>query len=282
MSLSFWKMSGAGNDFIVLNPRVSEIPVPIAEFVRRVCTRRLSAGADGVILVEPSERSDADVRIRFFNPDGGEFDTCGNGSRCAARFAHESGLAPAEFTMATGAGPVTAVVRGDRVRIGFTDPRALQLDLAVTAPGGRRSGHRVEFGVPHFVLVVDRLPEGAIEPEARAIRNARELGPEGANVNYVEVEGSRDLAVRTYERGVEGETLACGSGCVSTSIALAAAGVVEPPVRVRTRSGAVLEVDFARSGDRFTGITLEGDARVIYRAELAPDATEWSGAPRSP
>ncbi|MGH7546021.1 MAG: diaminopimelate epimerase [Gemmatimonadota bacterium] len=282
MSLSFWKMSGAGNDFIVLNPRVSEIPAPIAEFVRRVCTRRLSAGADGVILVEPSESREADVRIRFFNPDGGEFDTCGNGSRCAARFAHETGLAPAEFTMATGAGPVTAVVRGDRVRIGFTDPRRLDLSVAVTADGERRSGHRVEFGVPHFVLVVDRLPEGAIEPEARAIRNARELAPEGANVNYVEVEGRRDLAVRTYERGVEGETLACGSGCVSTSIALAAAGLVEPPVRVRTRSGAVLEVDFTRSGDRFTGITLEGDARVIYRAELGPDATEWPGAPRSP
>lgn len=278
MSLSFWKLSGAGNDFVVLNPRVSEIPIPIAAFVRRVCTRRLSVGADGVILVEPSDDPAADVRVRFFNPDGGEFDTCGNGSRCAARFAHESGLAPAALTMATGAGLLSAVVRGDRVRIGFTDPRALDLDWAVTVEGERRVGHRVEFGVPHFVLPVERLPEGAIEPEARRIRHAPELGSPGANVNYVQVTGPHELAVRTYERGVEGETLACGSGCVSSSIALAAAGRVTPPVRVRTRSGAILEVDFARDGDRFTHITLEGDARLIYRAELGPDATAWPGA----
>lgn len=279
--MHFWKMSGAGNDFIVLNPRPPGFSEAVDEFVRRVCTRRLSVGADGVILVEPAEEPGAHVRVRFFNPDGGEFHTCGNGSRCAARFAHETGMAPAEMTMATGAGFVTAVVRGDGVRIGFTDPRRITLDLALTVDGERRLGHRVEFGEPHFIFPVTALPEGPIEPDARKMRHAPELGPAGANVNYVQVTGPGALGVRTYERGVEGETLACGSGCVSTAIALAAAGRVTPPVRIRTRSGAFLRVDFAREGDRFTRITLEGDARIVYRAELGPDATEWPEAPGS-
>lgn len=282
MAVSFWKMSGAGNDFVVLNPREADLPARPDELARRLCTRRLSAGADGVILVEPSVEPGTHVRVRFFNPDGGEFDTCGNGSRCAARFAYETGLAPAEMTMATGAGPVSAVVRGDRVRIGLTDARRLDLDVAITVDGERHVGHRVEFGVPHFVVLVDALPDGPIESEARKLRHARELAPQGANVNYAAVTGPSALAVRTYERGVEGETLACGSGCVSTSIALAAAGRVTPPVRVRTRSGAVLEVDFVREGDRFTRITLEGDARIVYRAELGPDALTWPEAPASP
>ncbi len=211
--LGFWKMSGAGNDFIVLNPREVEPPAAVWEqVVRRWCTRRMSIGADGVIFVEPADDPGADVRVRFFNPDGGEFDTCGNGSRCAARFAFEAGLAPAEMKIATGAGIVSATVRGDRVRVGFTEPRRVALDVAVTVDGARRVGHCVEFGVPHFVLTVEALPEGAIEPEARKLRHASELGPAGANVNYVEVTGPAGLAVRTYERGVEAETLACGSG----------------------------------------------------------------------
>ncbi len=281
--LGFWKMSGAGNDFIVLNPREVEPPAAVWEqVVRRWCTRRMSIGADGVIFVEPADDPGADVRVRFFNPDGGEFDTCGNGSRCAARFAFEAGLAPAEMKIATGAGIVSATVRGDRVRVGFTEPRRVALDVAVTVDGARRVGHCVEFGVPHFVLTVEALPEGAIEPEARKLRHASELGPAGANVNYVEVTGPAGLAVRTYERGVEGETLACGSGCVSAAVALAAAGRVEPPVRVRTRSGSLLEVSFRREGDRFTEIWLEGDARIIYRAELGPDATQWAEAPAPP
>lgn len=277
--MHFWKMSGAGNDFIVLDPRQQDFPERIADFVRAVCARRLSVGADGVILVEPSSDPGADVRVRFFNPDGGEFDTCGNGSRCAARFAHEMGLAPAKLKMATGAGVLWASVRGERVRIGFTDPRRITLDLTITVDGERRVGHRVEFGVPHFVYPVSALPEGPIEPDARKMRHAPELGAAGANVNYARVEGPSALAIRTYERGVEGETLACGSGCVSAALALGAVGRVKPPVRIRTRSGALLEVDFAREGDRLTRVTLEGDARVVCRGELGPDATAWPATP---
>jgi diaminopimelate epimerase len=276
--IPFWKMSGAGNDFLVLNPRAAAARVDDPEFVRRVCTRRLSVGADGVVLVEPHDGRDAHVRVRFFNPDGSEFDTCGNGARCAARFAFETGLAPASLVMATGAGLWPAEVRGARVRLGFPPPRRIRLDTALRVDGRPVAGHFVEFGVPHLVVPVAALPEGPIEPEARKLRHAPELGPAGANVNYVQVLDRSRIAVRTYERGVEAETWACGSGSVSAALALARAGAVDPPVRVRVRSGAWLVVDFERTGDRVRGIVLEGDARVVYRAELGPDATEWAGA----
>lgn len=279
--IRFWKMSGAGNDFIVLNPREAEPPQALDEFVRLVCARRVSVGADGVVLVSPSANPQAHVRVRFFNPDGGEFDTCGNGARCAARFAFEAGLAPADMTMETGDGLLPATVRGERVRIAFADPRRIDLHMPVTVDGRRHVGHRVEFGVPHFVIPVERLPEGSIEAAARKIRYASELSPAGANVNYVELGSPNTVAIRTYERGVEGETLACGSGCVSAAVALAAEGRVTSPVRALTKSGSVLEVSFQREGDRFFAIRLEGEARIVYRAELGPDATTWLEGPPS-
>lgn len=237
-----------------------------------LCPRRTSVGADGLILIEPSERKDADVRVRFWNPDGGEAETCGNGTRCAARFAFIEGLARDEMMIETKGSDITAYVSGPLVTLRYAVKPSLARDLTVTAAEGTRSGHLVEVGVPHLVVQVASMPDGAIEPICRPLRYAPELGDPGANVNLVEIVDRHRIRIRTYERGVEEETLACGSGSMSSALALCAAGHLEPPVSVETRSGSVLTVRFQRETDgSFSQLELEGPARIVYWGTLARD-----------
>jgi diaminopimelate epimerase len=212
VGLEFCKMEGAGNDFIlVAGPSIDALGDPGAA-AARLCARRSAVGADGLVLVEASERADADIWVRFWNPDGGEATTCGNGTRCAARFAAAEGLAPPDMLIETKGGDIAARVSGDAVTLRFAVEPALALDFAVSVPDGPRCGHRVDVGNLHLVLAVDALPEGPIEPLCRPIRYAPELAPEGANVHLVEVVDRHRVRIRSYERGVEAETLACGSG----------------------------------------------------------------------
>lgn len=267
--IAFCKMEGAGNDFILINgARFSNLPDP-GELAYRLCARRTSAGADGLILVGPSQRSDATVRVRFWNPDGQETATCGNGTRCAARFATLEGLAPERMLIETLGGDIEASVAEETVTLGFHTVPRLTLDITVTGADGPRAGHRAEIGVPHLVIPVETLPDGPIEPLCRPLRHAPELGPEGANVNLAQVVDRHRIRLRTYERGVEGETLACGSGSLSAAMALSAAGLVDSPVAVETRSGDLLTVRFERDAEgRFARPQLEGPARVVYWAHL--------------
>ncbi len=151
----------------------------------------------------------------------------------------------------------------------YHNPPRIDLDFKVTGPDGEGSGHRVELGIPHLVFQVDALPTEAIEPSCRPLRYAPELGERGANIHLVQVAGRNRIRIRSYERGVEEETLACGSGSMSSAVALAAAGQVEPPVEVETRSGDILIIRFRREGDNFSELELEGPARIIYRGELS-------------
>lgn len=268
--LRFCKMSGAGNDFILINaPRARFVRDP-SNLALALCPRRTSVGADGLILVEPSERRDADVRVRFWNPDGGETETCGNGTRCAARFAFIEGLAPETMMIETKGSDIAACVSGEQVALRYTVKPNLTTDLAVTGAQGPESGHLVELGVPHLVVQVASLPDGPIQPICRPLRYAPELGDAGANVNLVEIVDRHSIRIRTYERGVEEETLACGSGAMSSAVALCAAGHLESPVTVETHSGSVLMVRFQREVDKsFSQLELEGPARIIYWGELA-------------
>jgi diaminopimelate epimerase len=272
--LAFCKMEGAGNDFILLNGAKAG-PVPeLGQLARRLCARRTSVGADGLILVEPSERPDADIRLRFWNPDGHETATCGNGTRCAARFTVTEGLAAEEMLIDTEGSDIAAHVSGDTVTLHFSVEPALSLDFTLTAPAGTQGGHHIDIGNPHFVMKVESLPEGPIEPMCRPLRYAPELGGEGANVHLVEVVDRHRARIRSYERGVEAETLACGSGSVSSAVALCAAGHVESPVEMETRSGDVLTIRFQRRPDGgFSQLELEGPARFVYRGELSDSHT---------
>jgi diaminopimelate epimerase len=267
--IAFCKMEGAGNDFILINgARFPELP-DLDELAYRLCARRTSVGADGLILVAPNQRPEAAVRVRFWNPDGQETATCGNGTRCAARFATLEGLAPERMLIETLGGDIEAAVANETVTLGFRTVPRLTLDIMVTGADGPRKGHRADIGVPHLVIPVEELPDGPIEPLCRPLRYAPELGPEGANVNLAQVVDRHRIRLRTYERGVEGETLACGSGSLSAAMALSAAGQVDSPVVVETHSGDVLTVRFERdSEDRLARPQLEGPARVVYRATL--------------
>jgi diaminopimelate epimerase len=262
-------MEGAGNDFILLNgATLYEVP-DLGKLAERLCSRRTSVGADGLIFVEPLSECGADVRVRFWNPDGEEVATCGNGTRCAARFAALEKLASNEMVIDTDSGHIAAQVSGETVCLRYSAEPTGELNATVTSRDGTRSGHRVAIGNPHFIITMEQLPDGPIESECRPLRYAPELEPSGANVHLVQVVDRHAIKIRSYERGVEAETLACGSGSMSSAVALCAAGHLESPVAVETRSGDVLTIRFERRDDGgFTLLELEGSARTVYTGEL--------------
>ncbi len=268
MTLQFAKMTGAGNDFIVIDDRKNSVGEDAREMAKQLCRRRLSVGADGLILVLPSSR--CDFRMRYFNADGSEADMCGNGGRCVARFVRERGIAGDEMCFESRSGTHKASIIDDReVRLAMTDPRAILLDFELTLKGERVRVHRVNTGVPHAVLEVDDLGSFPVVEAGRAIREHRKFMPEGTNVDFVRVTGPGSISLRTYERGVEDETLACGTGAVASAVVMAAKGRVSPPVSVLTRGGFTLTVGFFMSDLGFCDVSLTGDARTVYAGEIS-------------
>ena len=270
--LTFAKMAGGGNDFVIIDHREGGIADP-HDLTRRVATRRLSVGADGLILIEPSSR--ATFRMRYFNADGSLGEFCGNGTRCAARFAVLHGIAPAEpMSIETDAGIVDAEVAPEgEVTISLPPPRSFRPSRPLRVGDRTIHGSSLTVGVPHYVTFVERsLWEQDIESLGRAIRHHPEMQPAGTNVNFVTVRDAGAIEVRTYERGVEAETLSCGSGVVaSVSVSLLAAKV-RSPVSVLTRSGIKLKVSMTHDGGELRDVRLTGDARLIYRATLSTEA----------
>jgi len=265
-ALSFWKMSGSGNDFIVVDNRRRKVDSARgAGLARALCPRRLSVGADGLILIERSQR--ADFAWRFFNADGSEAAMCGNGGRCAARFAFLKGIAPEKMCFETGAGLIRAEVKDGRVKLQLPDPHGYREKIPLRVEGRKVEPGFAVVGVPHAVIAVDDIEKAPVETVGRALRRHREFGPAGTNVNFYHVAGPRSIRVRTYERGVEGETLACGTGSVATAMIAAAAGTVKSPVSLRTRGGETLTVYFRRRGEAFTGVYLEGGAQLVYEGK---------------
>jgi diaminopimelate epimerase len=271
LPISFCKMSGAGNDFLVIDHRTPVLDAEqMAEFARRVCRRRVSVGADGLFLIEPSAQ--VDFRWRFFNADGSEAEMCGNGARCVARFAYLHGIAPARMRFETLAGVVEAEVAGSQVTIGMPAPHSLRRDIELEAGGRRFIGDGINTGVPHLVLFVDDLACVDVEGLGRALRFHPQFAPAGTNVNFIG-RTQAGFAIRTYERGVETETLACGTGVTAAALILAVKELAAAPVAIATRGGATLMVRFSRDGSGlFTQVELEGPAHLIYRGELGEEA----------
>ena len=272
--LPFAKMAGGGNDFVVIDNRNGRVTDPV-ELTRRVCTPHLSVGADGLILVEASAR--ATVRMRDWNADGSVGEFCANGTRCAARFAFMNVIAPRRMTIETGAGITGAEVSdGGLVTLALQPPHSFQPDRPLRVGDRIVHGSFLMVGVPHYVIFLrEEIWSHDIVPLGRAIRNHPELQPAGANVNFVVVRGPNDIEVRTYERGVEAETLSCGSGVVASSSVAALFGKVKSPVSVLTRSGITLEVSLeAANGGEVRNVQLRGDARLVYRAAFTPETIE--------
>jgi len=262
------KMSGAGNDFLVLGPdEAEEIAGREAEWARRACRRGLSVGADGLLLVERA--TDGRVRVRFHNPDGSPA-FCGNGSRCAARFAHSRGWADDRMILDTAAGDVAAEMLGERVRL--TMPVPIDCGPATVKLGDRElSGRRVRAGVPHFVAFVDGFDRVPLERWGPAVHRDPRFAPEGTNLSLALRADDGTLTLRTWERGVGRETLACGSGAIAAAFA-ARAAVNDERIRVVPASGVPLEVAFPGPPGTPISALLVGDARFVFEGRLHGEA----------
>ncbi len=265
-------MSASGNDFIVIDNRsgkVNERFHDISEFVKKVCRVHHSVGADGVILIENSKEQD--FCWRFFNADGSEAEMCGNGGRCAARFAYMNGIAKQKMAFETIAGTIKAEVHGGgKVKLQLTKPTDLKLDYPVGLDDKELFVSSVNTGVPHAVLLVTDIDYVPVEELGRMIRYHKIFGEKGTNVNFVEARDKKNVKVRTYERGVEGETLACGTGAVASAVILAEKGLVKSPVNIHTRGGEVLKIYI--DGDVNGDVYLEGDAKIIYVGNMHEEA----------
>ena len=269
--IPFSKLNGSGNDFLLVDDRAGAMKgIDLPAFVRKVCDRSRSIGADGAIFIGTSRT--ADFRWNFFNADGSVAEMCGNGGRCAARFAAERRIAGRRLAFETLAGLIHAEVSGRRVKLQMTRPRGLALGRTLTLKGKRIEYSFVNTGVPHAVIFVPDIEKIDLMGTGRGVRTHRVFAPRGTNVDFARVRDGAVL-VRTYERGVEGETLACGTGAVATIVVSAARGLVDSPVRLRVLGGE-LSVAFERRAESFTELLLGGGARFIAEGVLHPEA--WS------
>jgi len=271
VKIPFFKMSGSGNDFILIDNRQGVLNADhLGDFVPRVCTRKVSVGADGLILIEPSQR--VDFRWRFFNADGSEAEMCGNGGRCAARFAVLKGITTPKLAFETLAGIIEAEVNGRQVKLQMVQPTGLKLNLDVPIDGQNHQLHFINTGVPHAIKMVEDAAAVAVKDLGRKIRFHAQFQPAGTNANFVQAVDRKHLKVRTYERGVEDETLACGTGAVASALIAAKKKLVDSPVEVQTSGGEILKIYFQPKGEAFDRVFLEGDTRVVYEGSLWEEA----------
>jgi diaminopimelate epimerase len=269
--ITFSKMTGSGNDFIVIDNRNQSMDgIDLTHFITTVCRRKMSVGADGLILIESSEK--ADFRWRFYNSDGSRAEMCGNGARCAARYAVVNGIAGRNLSFETDAGIVSGEVQAERAKVKMPEPADLRLDVTIALADRSVSASSINTGVPHVVIMQDRVEDVDVCGIGRAIRHHEAFAPAGTNVNFICLKGTGRLAIRTYERGVEDETLACGTGSIASALVASKKLNWTSPIDLATRGGETLTIHFNRSKGGFSNVYLEGDARIIYTAQLQEEA----------
>lgn len=264
-TLTFSKMVASGNDFIVIDNRKGLFKNPV-KTAAKICSLHTGIGADGVLLFEKSQK--ADFKMRIINSDGSEAEACGNGFRCIALYAKEKVGYSSSFCFESLAGIIHAQVKNKNVRVQMVNPTALRLRAQLQVEGHRLHYSFLNTGVPHSVILVQGLEKIDVPNLGRMVRYHKDFQPKGTNVNFVEVKTVRDIQVRTYERGVENETLACGTGSTASAIITCLSGYAKPPVRVHTRGGEILTVDFKRDGEKLTNVTLEGEASFVYEGKI--------------
>src|SRR6266536_4655522 len=260
--LRFTKMNGAGNDFVLIDNRAGDIHLDRSQ-IARLCDRHRGIGADGVLLLEKASNS-ADFRMRYFNADGGEAEMCGNGARCFARFANKVAGAEGKISFETPGGVISSELAGDLVTLQMTEPTDLRLNVPLHVGAERRIVQFINSGVPHVVVPVAQVGDVDVLREGSTIRHHEMFSPKGANVNFIEKRGPDKIAIRTYERGVEDETLACGTGVVASALIFAATESVNGPIGVLVRGGNELEVGFEKTGMQFKNVTLTGPAEFVF------------------
>jgi len=272
--INFWKMQGSGNDFIIIDNRKPVFPEKDrVEVVAKLCRRATGVGADGLILIEDDPY--ADFLWRFYNADGSEAEMCGNGGRCAARFAFLKRITSSDMVFTTLAGPIRAQVDGGQVKLEMSRPCGRQR-LELDCGGAVEKIDLINTGVPHAVIMVESdLDLVDVNERGAKIRYHQEFAPAGSNVNFIKVEDESTLSIRTYERGVEGETLACGTGAVAAVLIANEYGLVSSPTKVITRSGESLTIYYKKEGETFREVFLEGGALIVYRGVIDRDFLEF-------
>lgn len=268
MTLSFTKMNGAGNDFVLLDNRDSSLALDTAQ-IALLCDRHRGVGADGLLLVEPAENG-ADFRMRYYNADGGEAEMCGNGARCFARYARKvSGSTAEEITFETQAGVIGAHCEGELVRIVMSDPHSHRDPQGLDVNGRPLEVHFLNTGVPHAVVFVEDLETVDVVADGAALRYHTAFAPKGTNANFAQTLGPSSISIRTYERGVEGETLACGTGVCASAILHHLRTGDPAPISVGVRGGDTLQVGFEKGPDGFDHVTLTGPADFVFDGTLS-------------
>ncbi len=271
MLLQFFKMNGAGNDFIIIDNR--DLTADLDEdTIAALCDRNRGIGADGLLAVEPAQKG-ADFRFRYYNADGGEAEMCGNGARCFGRFtAHLGEIVLKRVTFETIVGTLAAEMIGDDVRIAMSDPTDLKLDTAAKIEGIVAPLHFVNTGVPHVVTFLESaaiLDEFDVFTHGGAIRNHPAFAPAGTNANFVAVLAPDHISIRTFERGVEDETLACGTGMVASALIHHLLTGAPSPIKVDVEGGETLEIGFEKNGEQaFKNVTLTGPADFVFEGEI--------------
>jgi diaminopimelate epimerase len=266
MVVKFTKMSGAGNDFVLIDNRAQTIPLDAAQ-AARWCDRHRGIGADGVIVLKPCASGNADWAWDFYNSDGSLAEMCGNGARCFGRFVRRL-TGPHDFTFETRAGVIAVRFKGEAVTVNLTAPRDLRLHQMISLSIGPTAIHSLDTGVPHAVLFVPDADRAMVQNIGSEIRHHAHFAPRGTNVNFVQLLGGNAIRVRTYERGVEGETLACGTGVTASALVAAELHRLQPPVTVQVLGGKQLEVSFEKDGGQFTNVALSGPADFVFEGTI--------------
>ena len=268
MLLEFTKMNGAGNDFILFDNRDRKISLTTEQIVH-LCHRQRGIGADGIMGLVPCDSGKADWSWQFHNSDGSTAEMCGNGARCFARYLQKLTGATGDLTFETAAGVIRARFNVDRVTVSLTKPHGLRLNEAVALQQGPTEIHSLNTGVPHAVVYVDDADKAMVAGVGAEVRHHAHFQPRGTNVNFVQVKGPNFIRVRTYERGVEGETLACGTGVTAAALISARLRGFTPPVKVQVQGGDLLEVSFREENGEFTDVALTGPADFAFTGSAA-------------
>jgi len=267
MTLKFWKMNGAGNDFVMLDNRDLALQLT-GQTIAQLCDRHRGVGADGLLMVEPAANG-ADFRMRYYNADGGEAEMCGNGARCFARYVnrlHGDTLDGIKFE--TLAGVISAECIQGQVRINMSTPHTLKLNQQLNVAGQTLTVHSINTGVPHAVVFVDDLENVEVQKLGSGLRYHEAFAPKGTNANFVKITGPGSISIRTYERGVEGETLACGTGMVACALISRELHGFASPVSVLVKGGDTLRVGFEKTGEEFRNVTLHGPADFVFEGAV--------------
>jgi diaminopimelate epimerase len=264
--LKFVKMNGAGNDFVMLDNREGTLKLS-GEQIARLCDRHRGVGADGVLVVEPAVAG-GDFRMRYYNADGGEAEMCGNGARCFARFVNHLAGPMEKVRFETQAGIIGAEFIDGQVRLAMSEPKDLALNQSLSVRLETLSVHSVNTGVPHAIVFVDDLEAVAVHKLGNQIRFHAHFEPKGTNVNFAQKLGPGSIAIRTYERGVEGETLACGTGVCASAIIHHELTGDRAPIKVKVKGGDTLSVGFEKIDVTYRNVTLTGPADFVFEGQL--------------